>query len=206
MGDSRRHGGIGHGEEASEIVVDYLSQMPDDGDAGAHMESLLHAANADIQRRLTDLGQEAIGATVVALRLDAQSGHLAWAGDCRAYVVRDDAITQLSEDHTVVAELVRDGLLAPENAKGHTGSNVVTRAVGAEPQLVIDHRTISVEAGDHLVLCSDGLTACVEDKQILRRIQDSNDPDTACRYLVADCLKNGAPDNVSVIVIYAEES
>ena len=197
-------GGYGHGETASEVVIDHLSQMPDTGDAGPQIEALLQAANAEIQHRLLALGADRMGATVVALRLDDNAAHLAWAGDCRAYLCRAGVIKQVTQDHTVVAELVRDGLLTPENAVGHASANVVTRAVGAEPELEVDHREEPLKAGDRLVLCSDGLTACLGDAHILELVEQASDPDTASRHLVARCLEEGAPDNVSVIVIFAK--
>ena len=198
-------GGYGHGEAASEIVIDHLSEMPDEGEARPQIESLITAANQDIQARAVELGADVMGATVVALRLGPTSGQLAWVGDCRAYNCRGGSIQQLTRDHTVVEELVRDGLLAPESAKGHASSNVVTRAVGAEPVVEIDHLSVPLRAGDRLVLCSDGLTACLEDADILKHLTEADDPDAACRFMVAAALDAGAPDNVSVIVIFAEE-
>lgn len=198
-------GGYGHGDVASEIVIDHLSQMPDDGDAARQMNALLHAANRDIQNRMLELGSDRMGATVVALRLLGGTGHLAWVGDCRAYRSRDDVIQLLTRDHTVVEELVRDGLLAPENAKRHASANVVTRAVGAVPELDIDHTTERLRAKDRLLLCSDGLTACLEDAEIEEHLARADNPDAACRFLVAACLEAGAPDNVSVIAIFVED-
>ncbi len=197
-------GGYGHGQTASEVVIDRLSQMPDDGDVRRQIDALLVTANQDIQMRAADLGAERIGATVIALKLGSSWGHFAWAGDCRAYNCREGQIQLLTRDHTIVEELVRDGLLEPQNAKDHINANVVTRAIGAEPSVEIEHRSVPLFAGDRLLLCSDGLTACLEDAEILGHVQEASDPDLACRLLLADALEKGAPDNVSVIVIFAE--
>ncbi|MEL7150227.1 MAG: protein phosphatase 2C domain-containing protein [Pseudomonadota bacterium] len=199
-------GGYGHGQTASEIVIDWLSRMQDDGDVRGQLDTLLVAANRDIQVRAHELGSERIGATVIALKLDKSWGHIAWVGDCRAYVCREGRLQQLTRDHTVVEELVRDGLLEPENARGHVNANVVTRAVGAEPVLDVEHRTVPLFTEDRIILCSDGLTTSLEDADILGHVAAAPDPEAAARFLLADALAKGAPDNVSVIVIFAEGS
>jgi len=197
-------GGHGHGDMASEIVIDHLSQMPDEGDSKALIDALLSAANEEILSRAAQIGASQIGSTVVVLKLDANVGHLAWVGDCRSYLCRAGSIRQLTRDHTVVEELVRDGILAPENVKNHVNSNVVTRAVGAESALQVDHVEIPLAQSDRLILCSDGLNACVDDPTIRDLVLNSTDPDAACRYLVAEALEKGAPDNISVTVIFVE--
>ena len=198
-------GGHGHGDAASEIVIDHLSEMPDIGDPEAQIDNLLTSANSAILERAVALGAEQMGATVVVLKLVDSKGHIAWMGDCRGYLWHEGSLKQLTRDHTVVEELVRDGLLAPENVKEHASSNVVTRAVGANAVAEIDHTSFPIKVGDRIVLCSDGLTACLTHDAINELMHQASDPDTACRYLVAACLENGAPDNVSVIVVFVEE-
>lgn len=198
-------GGYGQGDIASEIVIDHLARMQDHGDAETRMNDLLQAANREIQERLLHSGTSLMGATVVALWLQAKLGHLAWVGDCRAYLCRDGQIDQVSNDHTVVANLVRDGLLSPENARNHSEANIVTRAVGAESKLDVDHCVVRLVDGDRIVLCSDGLTACLANEQILSLVLEAVTPESACKCLVGKCLEEGAPDNVSVIVIFVEK-
>lgn len=197
-------GGHGHGDLASEIVIDHLSQMPDEGETRALLETLLQTANQDIQNRAVELGANQMGATVVAMKLAPSAADIAWAGDCRGYLFRNGDLQQLTKDHSVVEELVQEGLLAPENAKNHANANVVTRAVGADQTLEIDHVSVPLIAGDRLVLCSDGLTACLDNAGIRDQMNGTPDPEMACRRLMTAALEAGAPDNVSVIVVFAE--
>jgi protein phosphatase len=197
-------GGHGHGDLASEIVIDHLSQMPDEGETKTLLVSLLRAANQAIQARMIELGTGQMGATVIAMKLAPSSAKIAWAGDCRGYLFRSGDLRQLTQDHTVVEELVQEGLLAPENAKNHANANVVTRAVGADETVEIDHVSVPLIAGDRLVLCSDGLTACLDHVDIRDQMNGATDPDMACRRLMTAALETGAPDNVSVIVVFAE--
>jgi protein phosphatase len=198
-------GGHGHGDIASEIVIDHLSELPDEGEPKGQIDALLKTANQAIQQRAATLGSSQMGSTAVVLKLEKAVGHFAWVGDCRGYLCREGSLRQLTRDHTIVEELVHDGLLAPENAKDHASANVVTRAVGAEPVVEVDHLSVPLIAGDRIVLCSDGLNVCVDDPTIYGLLQQADDPDTASRYLIAAALENGAPDNVSVIVVFVKE-
>ena len=198
-------GGHGHGDAAAEIVIDHLSHMPDDGAAEIEVKSLLARANRAIVEYAASVGAGVIGATVVTLKLDPTKAHVSWVGDCRAYLCRNDKIEQVTRDHTVVEDLVRDGLVKPHEAKSHDAANIVTRAVGAHGTLLVDNVKVPLTANDRMLLCSDGLNACVSDEDILLLLKKAATPLDACKYLVSCALEAGAPDNVSVIVIFAEE-
>jgi len=198
-------GGHGSGDVASDIVVERLSTAPDDGDPAMILEALIVDANDRIYDRAQQSGGRTMGATVVALMIQNAIGYVAWAGDSRGYLLRRGGLRLLTRDHTVVQSLVDQGVIGSEEAHSHAQANVVTRAVGAEPEIEIDLVTIPFIAGDRALLCSDGLTACLGDQQISALLHDADTPEDACRHLIAAALEAGAPDNVSVIVVFLVE-
>lgn len=201
-------GGHGHGDVASDIVIDCLAAIPD-GAAWADPEAALLAelrrANALVRERARELGAaHGMGATVVALVIRRALAHLAWAGDSRAYLCRRGAMRLLTRDHTVVQDLLDRGVLGPGEAEGHPESHVVTRAVGGDEALEADVAQAPLLAGDWLLLCSDGLTACLDDGAIARALAEAPSPEEACRRLLIESLEAGAPDNVSVVAVRME--
>ncbi|MBV0890904.1 protein phosphatase 2C domain-containing protein [Paracoccus sp. Z118] len=197
-------GGHGHGDIASDIVIDCLAGISDE-DAGADPEGILVAriehANAMVRQRAARMGGSTMGATVVALIMSRGMAHLAWVGDSRAYLHRHGTLRLLTRDHTLVQDLVERGEISPAEAAIHPQSHVVTRAVGGTPLVDVDSLHVPLAAGDWLLLCSDGLTACLDDPQIARMLQGADDPRDACRRLLTATLAAGAPDNVSVIAV-----
>ena len=198
-------GGYGYGDLASDIVIDHLVQMPDEGDPSRLLTQHLNAASREIHEKAAEIGIQTMGATVVAMVLNRAIAHIAWAGDSRAYLLRRDAIRLLTHDHSVVQHLIDEGVLSAENVADHAERNVVTRAVGADEAVELDHVRVPIMAGDRILLCSDGLTACLDDSTIRDLVRAAPDPDTAARLLVSTTLERGAPDNVSVILVYVGE-
>lgn len=152
-------GGHRGGDQAAQAVVDELRGLSQAISAIAmpHVLAALQRANADIVRRNRDQGLDA-GATVVVAMLDGAHVHIAWAGDSRAYRLRDGELAQLTEDHSVVQELVAAGLLTSEMAARHPQANVITRALGVNDQVELDCVTVELRDGDSVLLCSDGLS------------------------------------------------
>ena len=135
----------------------------------------------------------------VALVEDGQVsfGHV---GDSRAYLIRDGAMEQLTEDHSLVAELMRSGKLSPEEAETHPQRSVITRALGTDPDVDVDTFTIAAQTGDVFLLCSDGLTTMVSNKSILDLVErHRGDMDKALRALVSAANKGGGEDNITVV-------
>ena len=196
-------GGHGQGDVASDLVVEVLASIPDEGEPRELLLSRLEAANADVHRRGRKAG--VMGATVVALLLRGWIGHVAWAGDSRAYLVRGGVLERLTQDHSVVQEMIDRGELAPEAAARHPDAHVVTRAVGAASTLEPGLMQVELAPADRLVLCSDGLSACVSDARIACLVGAALTAEAACRSLVATALDEGAPDNVSIIVVIVGE-
>lgn len=200
-------GGHQAGDVASTAVVEALGQMGD-ADSGwallTDAERRLQQVNGDLVARAAAFGPRArIGSTVVALLV--YDGHYAclWAGDSRAYLLRDGQLRRLSRDHSVVQELVDAGVLAPGDAKGHRAANVITRAVGVDADLTLDLQHGEARPGDVFLLCSDGLTGLLDDAEIAARLGVMS-LDKAADDLLRLTLDRGAPDNVSLLIVRPE--
>ena len=199
-------GGHERGEWASAAIVEALAQVEADDsfelgiDAAAEA---IHAANRRIYAESEATGDR-MGSTVVAIVLRERRFGVLWAGDSRAYLLRDGMLYRLTRDHTQVQEMVDRGLLTPEAAKDHPMINALARAVGVRPELELDGVVDEMKAGDIFMLCSDGLYGVVDDEEIARLLTPGlarADP----AMLIALCLERGAPDNVTVIIVAATE-
>ena len=197
-------GGHARGDYASETVVSYLNHVR----PWALPRQLMHDvvarledANRVLQSAAASDGSTAIGSTVICMLALETQGIIVWAGDSRAYRVRDQRIEQLSKDHSVVEELVDAGLLKREDAEDHPHAHVLTRAIGAAEELDLDFETIDLKNGDRYLLCSDGLTRMVSDPEILQIMLQQRDADAACRVMIDLALERGASDNVTALVV-----
>ncbi len=200
-------GGFEAGEVASHIAVDVLREL----EPGASFEAAIKEAN----RRILTVGRgderlSGMGTTVVAVRFGGTRGQpraqIAHVGDSRVYLLRDGKLRPVTEDHSLVAELVRSGDLTRDQAAEHPQKNLITRALGAEEDVEVDTSTLAVEAGDRLLLCSDGLSDMVPEgsiEEILAAYPD--DPEGAAGNLVSAALEAGGTDNVTVVIVDVKE-
>ena len=196
-------GGFEAGEVASRIAVDVLREL----EPGASFEAAIREAN----RRILAVGRgderlSGMGTTIVATRFggtrEEPVAEIAHVGDSRAYLLRGGSLRPLTEDHSLVAELVRSGDLTRDQAAEHPQKNLITRALGAEEEVEVDTVVLPVEAGDRLLLCSDGLTDMVPEANIGEILADSpGDPEKPARTLVSAALDAGGSDNVTVVVV-----
>lgn len=197
-------GGHARGDFASQTVVDCLSHVRPWAQPRQLMHDVvarLEDANNILQAEAAKEGASAIGSTVICmLALDTQ-GIVVWAGDSRAYRIRQEQIEQLSKDHSVVEDLIDAGLLARAEAEDHPHAHVLTRAIGAAELLELDFETIDLMAGDKYLLCSDGLTRMVSDAEIRDVMLRERDADGACKRLIDLAVDRGASDNVTAVVI-----
>ena len=122
-------------------------------------------------------------------------------GDSRAYHITQHGITQLTRDHSLVQDLVQRGELTQDVARNHPRKNLITRALGAEPELNADYFLHPVKPGEFVLLCSDGLSNVVTDQEMLYEVIHGGSPDTCCQRLLDIALHRGAPDNVTVVLI-----
>jgi serine/threonine-protein phosphatase Stp1 len=199
-------GGHDGGEVASAAVVDALSGVSNFTTAYAFRDAAAQAL-VEANARLVELsaGRGTMGSTVVTLL--AHEGHYAclWAGDSRAYLYRAGALKRLTHDHSVVQEMVDAGAITEERARAHPRSNVITRAVGAREQLEIESVFGPIHAGDRFLLCSDGLTGVVTDREIAEHMVRAP-LQVAAERLIDQALARGAPDNVSLVLVAAESA
>jgi protein phosphatase len=205
-------GGHAFGEVASEIAIETLrASFGADPTADGLVEAVKNANHAVWERAHEQPELRGMGTTTTAAALVDQDGEhvveIAHVGDSRAYLLRDGELEQLTDDHSLVEDLVRSGRLSPEEAATHPQRHIVTRALGMEDRdgvaapLEVDTITILPYRGDRILLASDGLTNEVTDEQIasiLRRLADPND---AARELLRMANANGGNDNISVVLI-----
>ena len=200
-------GGHQNGQWASEAIADHLVnvKLPTNFDGACKaIADGIHAANAQIHAQASARGVP-MGSTVVALYLSGGRFAVFWAGDSRAYLLRDGFLHQLSVDHSQVQEMVDRGLLTPDQAQRHPMSHVLVRAVGVAATLQLDGIVDETQPGDHFLLCSDGLHGTVADGEIAAMLNASagRDPTDA---LVDLTLERGAPDNVTVVTVALSEA
>lgn len=195
-------GGHEAGEVASASIVDHLGTVgvaTSAADLRARFEDRLTKAHQDIRKIAAERGV-IIGSTIAALlAIDGRFACL-WSGDSRVYLVRGGSITQVSRDHTEVQELLDRGVINEQEAASWPRKNVVTRAVGANERLAMDFQHGETYPDDIFVLCSDGLTAHVNNSEI-REAVVANPPQAACETLLGTVLSRGGTDNVTIVVV-----
>lgn len=201
-------GGHNAGDVASRLAVEPLAALdrtvdstPVDRVADA-LSTAVDAANRAVYRRAqNDAKVRGMGTTLTAVAISDGSAHLAHVGDSRCYLIRSGEMTQLSSDHTLVARMVAEGKLTPEQAETHPQRSILTRALGAEPEVDVDTLEIQLQAADRLLLCSDGLSSVIGEDQILKTMQDSKDLKETCKRLIDAANQRGGPDNITVVVV-----
>jgi len=196
-------GGHAGGATASRLAVEAveaaLGTIP--RDAPRALREALEAANRSIHdESRRDPSLRGMGTTGVALLIGSGGCWVANVGDSRAYRLRDGALDQLTRDHSVVAEMVRLGVLTSAQAAVHPRRNEVLRSLGTAPDVDVDIDAVDVAVGDVFLLCSDGLSGVVDDAAIAALLADDSAED-ASRALVEAAIGQGAPDNVTVQVI-----
>lgn len=200
-------GGHAGGAVASAIAVDAFRPFAGAGAVDPHtVIDAVAGANAEILRRgSADAGVQGMGTTVVGLAMSRlgtnDSIMLFHVGDSRAYMYRGGVLTQMTSDHSLVADLLSRGEIGPEAARRHPQRNIVTRALGLMPAVDVDIRSIDPKVGDRFLLCSDGLTSEVDFEEIAIVMSTLSDVSSAVEELIARAQVAGAHDNVSVVVV-----
>ena len=199
-------GGHQSGEVASQTAVEVLSRALKK--AHAHPPAAIARAVQDANLKIYDYATEhpesrGMGTTLTTLLIDDQIGLVGHVGDSRAYLVRNGDIHQLTQDHSWVADRVRQGLLSEEEARHHRWRNIITNALGSTPEFKLDIFHFEVRSGDTLMLCSDGITTLLPDEVILQ-ILGEHAPEDAAAKLIESANERGSPDNVTAVVLFAE--
>jgi len=168
------------------------------------MTTAVTMADHQVARRINENEQlRGMGATMTGALIEGDRAVISHVGDCRTYLIRGGHIEQLTQDHSWVAEQVRNGSIDQREAKQHPLRNVVTRAVaGLEDHFQVDIRELPVVPGDRLLLCSDGLHGVTTDEELLEYVdRAAENPQAACDALIDLANERGAPDNVTVIIV-----
>ena len=199
-------GGHQAGEVASQRAVDVILEMLRDWDQGIPAEDALvqavNEANAQIEAASrADQALKGMGTTVVAALVQPDSFTVAHVGDSRAYLLHEGELRALTEDHSMVLELVRAGVITQEQAATHPYRSAISRSLGQFREVQADVQTEDWRSGDYLLLCSDGLTRFVEEPAIREIILRLEEPQAACAALVEAALANGGRDNVTVVLV-----
>jgi len=195
-------GGAQAGELASSLAAGAVRE--DEAAAGSgerRVAELIQEANRRVYERSSqDAAASGMGTTMTVAFVGDANVAFGHVGDSRAYLIRDGKLEQLTEDHSLVAELVRSGKLSPEEAETHPQRSVITRALGTDPDVDVDTFSIETAPGDLFMLCSDGLTSMVEDDIILQTIEKNRDNlQTAAKALIRAANKGGGEDNITVV-------
>jgi len=202
-------GGHSRGDLASRLIVEAfegLSRPHSLEMFGQEVKARLGLANERMREEARKAGSDQLmGSTVVAFLVYKREWLCLWAGDSRAYLLRDGRLTQITRDHSVAEELVQRGELRRDEAALHPSANRITRAVGTQDQLVVDQHRSFLRDGDAVLLCSDGLTKEVGDDEVATILEDY-DCDEASEELLELTLERGARDNVTVAVIRFEST
>lgn len=195
-------GGHEAGDVASSKVTESLLNLP----IVYGLDNLVDCAVAALKKVNQELialagndGQRTIGTTVAGLAVADGQYRCFWAGDSRAYRLRDGEIIQLTRDHSLVQDLVKAGMLTAEEAESHPNANVITRAVGVAEELKVDIVSGDTRPGDQFLLATDGLTRIVDDSELAAELA-SGHPREVAEKLIKTVLARGAPDNVSIII------
>ena len=204
-------GGAKAGNIASEIAVEtFMEELRKDFYAPSvtdvQMLCAVKTANRLIyEKAQSDPDYEGMGTTLVAAVTDGSHVTVANVGDSRCYLIRDGGIQQLTKDHSVVEDMVDRGEIERADAWKHPRRNYITRALGAEEQVECDLFFRDLEPGDVLLLCSDGLSGVVNPQELLFEVVYGGELETAAERMVNIALERGAPDNVTALILTADD-
>ena len=196
-------GGAQAGEVASRLAAAAFREFhdADDLDPEERLVAIIQEANRRIYERAADDSEvSGMGTTITAALVGGTGLAIGHVGDSRAYRLRAGRFEQLTDDHSLVADLVRSGRLTPEEADVHPQRSVITRALGTDAQVDVDTFTVPAESGDLFLLCSDGLTTMVGDEEIRDLVTRARDLDQAGKGLVKAANRAGGEDNVTVVL------
>ncbi len=202
-------GGHAAGEIASQIAVETVYQSlqeTDQDNPEKQLKQAIEQANRAVEQAANgNKAWQGMGTTLTILLLQQQQGYLAHVGDSRIYRLHNSQFEQLSDDHSLVGEQIRQGILTPEQAKVSTLGNILLQAIGMTPELDICQKSIPLTAGDRFLLCSDGLTGMVTDTEIEEILKRPDKLNSLCNTLVEKAISAGGKDNITVVVLQIDQ-
>ena len=197
-------GGHVAGDIASSTAIETIKEKA----ASARAEdlntlaALVLGANTRIwEKAESDSSLRGMGTTCTLLLLDASKAHFAHVGDSRAYLLRQSKLNQITEDHTLVGRMVKEGRLSAQDAERHPQRSIVTRALGVDSEVEVDLMTVDVAEGDRILICSDGLSSMVDFDGIEAILKRESDPQAAAERLVDAANEAGGEDNITVVIV-----
>lgn len=201
-------GGAQSGEVASAIVAETFARgLPADGTPEERLAATILAANREIHnRQLNEPENAGMGTTATAAYLDEDAVAIANVGDSRAYLFRDGELTRLTDDHSLVEEWVRRGQLTDEEALEHPQRSIITRALGPEADVEVDTWSYPLNPGDVVMLCSDGLTDMLPERQVQEALAESAGLAAAADRLIDEANAAGGRDNITVVLFRVEDA
>lgn len=198
-------GGHQGGEVASALAIETVSDRSFGPDVGELVTAVEDANETVFERSTQDPSLSGMGTTFVGIAIVEVDGEerlgIVNVGDSRAYQLTGGQLHQITDDHSLVGELVRDGRLSREDARTHPQKNIVTRAVGIDERVEVDDFVVIPYTGDRYLLCSDGLTDEVEERDIAVVLRTIEDPDEAARELVRRANEHGGRDNITIVIV-----
>ena len=195
-------GGAKAGEVASAVAVEAVERARESGEpAEAQLAGIVRDANRRIyDLAVADESRRGMGTTLTLAKVHGDEVSLAHVGDSRAYRLRDGELSQLTRDHSLVAELERSGQITAEAAEHHPQRSIITRALGPEPDVEVDTYTLAGRDGDVFLICSDGLTSMISDDEVGSIVRSASTLDEAADALVRAANQSGGKDNITVIL------
>lgn len=168
------------------------------------MRNAIEAANREVfSQSRNDPSMAGMGTTMVVCTVVGGYAYIANVGDSRLYLAGSNSMTQITQDHSLIAEMVRLGELTPEEGRNHPDKNIITRAVGTNEDVKIDFFDVKLDTGDQILMCSDGLSNMVEDQRIFEILKGEDTEADKAQVLVDEANANGGRDNIAVIVVEA---
>jgi len=195
-------GGAKAGEVASAVAVEAVeSARESDEPAEGRLATIVREANRRIyELAVADESRRGMGTTLTLAMVHGDEVSVAHVGDSRAYRMRDGELSQLTRDHSLVAELERSGQITAEAAEHHPQRSIITRALGPEPDVEVDTYTLTGRDGDLFLICSDGLTSMIADDEVASILSSAKSLDEAANALVLAANQSGGKDNITVIL------
>lgn len=197
-------GGHLAGDVASQTAIEVISEKYKQGPSRSDedLARMITAANSTIwDKAKSDPSLSGMGTTVTLLKLEGAVARLAHVGDSRAYHLHEGELSQVTEDHTLVQRMVREGKLRPEEAERHPQRSIITRALGVDSKVQVDSQQLEVRSGDRILLCSDGLSSMLSHEDIRTAMSSSGDAQSVADDLVQRANDAGGEDNITVVVI-----
>ncbi|HLY27745.1 MAG TPA: protein phosphatase 2C domain-containing protein [Aggregatilineales bacterium] len=197
------HGGIASATALSAFFGRVYSGNP--GQVDQRMRKAIQEANVGVYQQAVRLGVRRMGTTLTAVSILGNRMVVGHVGDSRAYLVRDGEARCITNDHTAVGDLVRMRVLSPDKVRHHAQRSVLNRCLGLELFVQPDISQVSLEPGDVIILCTDGVWSVIEDHEFGQLVTDKSDLETVTRSVIALALERDTDDNVSAVAIHAEE-